>query len=158
MIPNPFVSGLHRSFQVRISSINPNRPGLFCTFYLFSWTPGGVFAKILQLNGYPIFVSGSLSSRDIAVWKKSCFLTLRCLEATLAPFARLPTYEIKAFLTDLVISRPNGIFFENERWFLRYLTYIEEKKENRNFHPSILPDQCLFMISFGGFNTAAIVG
>ena len=99
----------------------------------FSWTPGGsdLLKNGLRIrfsqkysNWDPLWVSQSLSSRDIAVWKKSFFLTFRRSEATLAPFVRVPPYENKAFLTNSVIPRPNGKLFDHEKWFLTYITFI----------------------------------
>ena len=56
--------------------------------------------------------------------KKSFFLTLWRSQPTLGPFVRVPPYENKAFLTNSVIPLPNGKFFDHEKWFLTYLTYI----------------------------------
>ena len=53
----------------------------------------------------------------------------------MAPFIRVPPYENKAFLTNSVIPRPNGKFFDHEKWFLTYLIYIQEYTKNQNFHP-----------------------
>ena len=86
----------------------------------------------------PVLVSQSLSSQEIAVLKKVFFLTFLRSEATLAPFVRVPPYENKAFLTNSVIPRPKGKLFDHEKWFLTYLTYIEEYTKNyQNFHPLI---------------------
>ena len=63
---------------------------------------------------------------EIQLFEKSFFLTFRCSEATLAPLVRVPPYENKAFLTNSVIPRPNGKLFDHEKWFLTYLTYIQE--------------------------------
>ena len=58
--------------------------------------------------------------------KKISPLTFRRSQATLLPFVEGPPYENQALLTDLAIPQPNGKFFGHERWFLTYLTYIQE--------------------------------
>ena len=55
-------------------------------------------------------------SGPLCLWQ--CFLTFRRSEAPLAPIVRVPPYENEAFLTNFVIPRPNGKFFDHKKWFL----------------------------------------
>ena len=86
--------------------------------FLYLLTPrgGGGAKKKLQLS--------SCKNLQFKTHCLSFFPTFRHSEATLAPFVRAPPYENKAFLTNSVVPWPNGKFFNREKWFLTYLTYI----------------------------------